>query len=293
MERPISKSSIFICGAARFSDLIYLVAKDRGLAAQDIEHSRLIAFDQLKFGHMGDRNWNGVAICVAEKPVKQMVAVGDDGDAASYTNGTLTDERMTPRPFGLRGVGVVDGLAIACGMKRQVFRREGINDWVAMHAPAPADGENAGFEAIAGFAANEIYAVGWNGEIWERRDEQWLSHASPTNLILTGVCCAGDGSVYVCGQHGTLLRGRHDGWEAIDLEDFTDDFWDICWFNDTLYLATSTMLFTFSDEGLVPVLFGADRPATCYRLTHAEGVLWSVGSDDVFSFDGAQWTRID
>ncbi len=45
-------------------------------------------------------------------------------------------------------------------------------------------------------------------------------------------------------------------------------------------------LYTLTDRGLVPVDFGDDEPASCYRLTSAEGVLWSVGPDDVFSFDG-------
>jgi len=293
MERPISKSSIFIDGAARFRDLIYLIAKDRRLVEEEVEHSRFIAFYQLKFAHMGDRNWNAVAICVAKKPVEKMVAVGEDGDVFTYVGGTVTDEVIEPRPVVLRGIGVVDGLSVACGMKRQVYRRVGENSWVAMHAPAPTPGENAGFEAIAGFNGDEIYAVGWNGEIWQWNGSNWMNRPSPTNLILTGVCCGGDEAVYICGQHATLIRGRRDTWEVVELEDIIDDFWDVCWFNDRLYLSTMTMLYSFTDGSLAPVNFGADRPGTCYRLTEAEGVLWSIGSDDVFSFDGTQWMRID
>jgi hypothetical protein len=293
VEKPISKSSIFIDGAARFKDLIYLIAKDRGLVSQDIVHSRFIAFDQLKFAHMGDRNWNAVAICVAEKPTKKMVAVGEDGDVVTYTGGKLSEELIDPRPAVLRGIGVVDGIPFACGMKRQVYRRIGESSWLGMHAPAPGAGENAGFEAIGGFTGNEIYAVGWNGEIWQWDGVNWINHSSPTNLILTGVWCGADEQVYICGQHGTLIRGRYAAWEVVDLEDMIDDLWDLYWFNDRLYVATMTMLYTFADDHLDPVIFGADRPRTCYRLTAAEGVLWSVGSDDVFSFDGAQWTRVD
>jgi hypothetical protein len=38
--------------------------------------------------------------------------------------------------------------------------------------------------------------------------------------------------------------------------------------------------------------FGDDTPSTCHRLTSAEGVLWSVGAEDLFSFDGTTWQRI-
>ena len=31
IEKPISKSTLFVDGAARFKDLIYIVARDRGL----------------------------------------------------------------------------------------------------------------------------------------------------------------------------------------------------------------------------------------------------------------------
>jgi len=293
MDKPISKSTQYVSGAARFSDLIYLIGRDRGLIKDEIEHARFIGFDRGNFGHNGDRNWRGIALCVAKLPSERMVAIGEDGQVFTYVGGKHTDETIQPQPVCLRNIGVVDGYAIACGMKRQVYRRSAENSWTAMHAPAPKEGQNAGFEAIAGYSIKETYAVGWNGEIWEWDGGQWLNRTSPTNLILTGLACAGDGNVYICGQHGTLIRGRHDLWDIIDLEKFVEDLWDTHWFNDTLYLATMTGLYTFTSAGIRPVDFGSDAPATCYRLTSAENVLWSVGTDDVFCFDGKQWTRID
>jgi hypothetical protein len=72
-----------------------------------------------------------------------------------------------------------------------------------------------------------------------------------------------------------------------------EDFWDLHWFNGQLYLATMSRLYTLTEAGVVPVDFGADAPRTCYRLSDSEGVLWSVGADDVFSYDGAAWSRVD
>lgn len=294
MDKPISKSTQYVSGAARFSDLIYIIGRDRGLIKDEIEHSRFIGFDRGNLGHNGDRNWRGVALCVAKLPSERMVAIGEDGQVFTYVGGKHTDERIEPQPTCLRNIGVVDGYAIACGMMRQVYRRGAENSWTAMNAPPPKDDQTAGFEAIAGFSGKEIYAVGWNGEIWEHDGSQWLHRGSPTNLILTGLTCTDNGKVYLCGQRATLLHGRHDLWEVIDLDPFIQDFWDAHWFNDKLYLATITGLFTWTEaDGLLPVDFGADQPATCYRLTSAEKVLWSIGTDDVFSFDGTQWTRVD
>jgi hypothetical protein len=204
----------------------------------------------------------------------------------------VSEEKITPKPKVLRGIGVVDGYAVACGMKRQVYRREAEGTWTAMHAPAPEKG-NAGFEAVAGFSSKEMYAAGWNGEIWEWNGKKWVNRSSPTNLILTGVCCASDGNVYACGKTGILLRGRHDSWKTVDLGDLKQDLWAVHDFKGKIYLATMQTLFTLGEGGLEPVEFGDDEPASCYRLTDAEGVLWSVGAADVFSYDGSVWTRAD
>ena len=293
MNPQISATSLYVTGAARFKDLLYLIIRDKGLAAREVEHARFIAFYQNQLAHMGDRNWAPAAACVAKQPNEKFIAVGEDGDVFTYVGGQSADEKITPKPNVLRAMGVVEGFPLACGMKRQVYRRTGNNTWAALHAPPPAEGENAGFEAIAGFALTEIYAVGWNGEIWQYDGAAWTNRASPTNLILTGVCCAGDDHVYVCGQRGTLLRGRNDVWDVVDLGEFTDDFWDVRWFNGVLYLATMKNLYELTPTGVLPVDFGPDQPATCYRLTDAQGVLWSVGESDVFSFDGTAWTRAD
>ena len=44
---------------------------------------------------------------------------------------------------------------------------------------------------------------------------------------------------------------------------------------------------------LLPVNFGKDDPGSCYKLTEAEGVMWSVGQENLFSYDGRRWTRWD
>ncbi len=59
-------------------------------------------------------------------------------------------------------------------MKRQVYRRGGERRWTDMSAPFPKPRETAGFEAIDGYSSNEIYAVGWSGEIWQFNGKKWI-----------------------------------------------------------------------------------------------------------------------
>jgi hypothetical protein len=289
MKHEISKHSVYITGAARFDYLVYLVIKDRALLDEETEHSRFIGFQHGQLGHMGDENWNAAAMCIAKKPSEKLIVLGEGGEVFTYVKGVSETERIKPKPAALRGLAVIDGLPFACGMKRQVFKRTAENTWIKMHAPAA---KNTGFEAIAGFSEEELYVAGWGGEIWRWEDGQWQPCPSPTTEILTSVSCGEDKKVYVCGRQGTLLIGRRDKWRRVNL-DFSDDLWSSLWFEGALWLATHQSIYTFAKGKLKPVKFGKDKPGTCGMLTAAQGVLWSIGAEDVFSFDGKKWTRVD
>jgi hypothetical protein len=295
MEKPISKSTHYVTATAYNKDLLYLIGEDRGLNNQGVAHTRIIAFDRNQnFYHNGDYNWRGVGIGIAKEPATKVVAIGENGEVFCYAGGKTQIEQIVPRPICLRNMKFIDGLAFACGMKREVFCRTAENTWIAMSADKPKDGENAGLESIAGYSRKEIYSVGWNGEIWKWDGAQWEQCPKLVSQILTSVTCAEDGKVYVCGQSGALISGRNQSWDIIRLNAFSEDFWDLHWFNGKIYLATMNALYTYTaTQGLLQVNFGSDAPKTCYRLTSAEGVLFSMGSDDVFCFDGKQWARID
>lgn len=293
MEKPISKSTIFVGATARFSYLVYVLGKDKGLLAQDVEHSRFIAFQRGKFAHMGDRNWNANAMCVAKLPSERLVVVGEEGQVFTYVAGRHTNEQIVPAPAVIRAAGVVEGLVYACGMRRQVFRRDGEASWIDISVPASMAMVQGGFEAIGGFSSHEVYAAGWGGEIWQWDGVAWAPIDPLTNSILTGLCTTQRGDVFVCGQSGTLLRGRGQQWSLVELGGFAEDFWSVAWFHDRLYLSTMTALYAIVDDALQQVEFAGERPASFHRLTHADDVLWSVGASDVFSFDGQVWSRVD
>ena len=256
MNEPLSNSSIFISGAARFSDLLYILAHDKGLAADDIDHSRFLAFDQGAPSHNGDATWRAVDLCVARLPSEKMIAVGEDGEVLTYAGGVTTEEQIEPRPTVLRAVNTIDGYAVACGMRRQVYIRTDEEAWSAINVPETDEMEGTGFEAIAGYSMDEIYAVGWNGEIWKWDGKEWHDQVSPTNIILTGVTCAGDGYVYVCGQDGALIRGRDGRWTVLDVDNMNSDFWDVHWFDGKLYIATMQTLYCYGKKGLSRLISG-------------------------------------
>src|SRR5688572_6301478 len=203
-EFDFSKKSLYSRGAARRQDLIYLSLKDRKLDRQSVMHSRFIVLLGPEWSPLEDENWATAGMCVVKKPIEQMVAVSPHGDVLTIGSGKTTREKISPRPFDLRFCGAIAGYAYACGMRRQVYRRSGEDEWEAIHAPEGKKGELSGFEAIDGFDEKEIYAVGWEGEIWQLLKRKWTERSSPVNVILTGVECAPNGQVYICGQTGTL-----------------------------------------------------------------------------------------
>lgn len=293
MGEPISKDSLFISGAADQENLIYVITKDRKLPVGKIDESTFVDCKKGHIGVIGNRNWNAVGICIARKPEEQMVVVSEDGHVFTFKSGVAFDESIFPQPVGLRGLGVVNGFPVAFGMGRQVYKRINENTWVPMHAPIPEIRENVGFLSISGFNDNEMYVVGFNGEMWEWNGQVWKNRKTPFNLMLTDVCCGDDGQVYVCGQSGTLLKGRHNEWESVLLENNADDYWGLSWFKDKLFIATLNELFTLENDQLIPVNFGLHRPESFGKLTQSDGILWSIGTSDLWNFDGHKWQKID
>lgn len=292
MATQVLQDRELVRGSARLADLCYVLSKGKELLEKDVAHTSIIGLYRGNWAKAVTVHWNSTAIAVAKRPSEVLVVVGEDGQVCTYVGGKADDEALSPRPRLIRNARTIKGEVYACGMKRQVYRRVGEKRWTDMSAPVPAPDERVGFEAVDGYHEEEVYAVGWAGEIWHYDGMQWRNCASPTNRILTAVCCAPDGLVYVAGQQGVMLRGRRDAWELVAWDEEVGlDLWDLCWFDDKLYVAAINGLFTFEGNALEPVDFGDAGVPSCYSLTTAEGVLWSIGRDDVASFDGVAWRR--
>jgi hypothetical protein len=246
-------------------------------------------------------DWAAVSICIAKKPKEQMVAVGVEGDvhvrgAGESLNEEVKDGKLLAADRGpLQGVRTIDGYAYACGMGRQVYRRDGPGQWTCLDESCreSKEGVATGFKDIDGFSAKDIYAVGFKGEIWHYNGKAWLRVDSPTNVILNDVCCAGDGSVYIGGYKGILMRGDAGKMEVVEHASTKENIWGLAWHEKKLYLSTLKRVMTLEKGNtLTPV--DMDAPVTsAYHLSAADGQLWSIGPKDIMAFDGKAWTRIE
>ncbi|MCG8488639.1 MAG: hypothetical protein MI756_14295 [Chromatiales bacterium] len=301
MSEPLKDTYTFLTGAANDKEFVVVASVVDELG--DRSPAQLYLWLGDDWYDVDTYGWSTAGVCVVKQEKPTIVCVSNTGDVATAaTGGIRGEERIgegseTPRQLGrIRSVRAIGGLAHAAGMGRQVYRREATGDWRAIDSGArrqQKDGKVVGFEGIDGFAADDIYAAGWNGEIWHYDGQSWRQIDSPTDQILSNLVCGGDGYVYACGRRGLLLCGRGDEWRVIRQESTIEDIWGLAWFNDSLYLSTMRAVYRLNDDVLELVDFGDDLPATCYHLATGGGVLCSIGEKDVMVFDGQQWERLD
>jgi len=301
-----------VCGAVRMREVGHILMTGDGTDLVEIPHAyaQMWISDDNSWGTTTNSPsdskvfWLPLSATVCDHPQCQMVAIGAWGNVlidgkGDFHEETIRDQDTAPierkgKLLRVRGIGQ---RAYAVGMGRQVYRRDDAHRWTPIDQgvlAAPDDMRLIGFNGIDGFTEEDVYAAGLQGEVWHYNGRKWKQLDSPTNCILNDVICAGDGQVYACGDEGFLLRGRGDQWSIISDEAFRQDIWNLCWFADRLFIATTQGVFFLNDQGQAkPVDFGGDTSNTTYHLSARDGIMWSIGAKDIMQFDGITWTRID
>jgi hypothetical protein len=271
------------------------------LTKERIDHAFVVTWNGRSWDEQHTLTWSVAGVCRILRPRPAWLAVGVNGRAL-VVEGTLGREEpmgegkeAAGRVGFLRGARSIEGRAYAVGMCRQVYRYldEGLWQRIDQGCRRPSDDPSiVGFESIDGFAEDDLYAVGLRGEIWHGDGADWTRIDSPTNMILTQVCCAGDGLVYACGQNGTLLRGRAGRWEVIEHQVRGDDFWGLAWFRSHLFVASLYYVAVFDGQDL-KLVTSDGSPSSAYHLSSTPDRLWSIGPREVAIFDGSTWDEFD
>ncbi|WP_232916670.1 MULTISPECIES: hypothetical protein [Pseudomonas] len=288
-------------GVVRHSDLGYLIATHDAATSEGYVDSILYTFYQGVW-YAGTVPWLACSGTVCHVPAERSLTLGADGSVEASGGGVVKEEAsiascgVDPTRRGpLREIrGIAKGRAYAVGTCRQAYVRDGEDQWRCIDQSAQVGDipiTDTSFESIDGFTEQEIYTVGWEGEIWKYDGAVFTQQNSPTNLALYKVRCAEDGYAYACGQLGTLLRGRDDQWEVIEHDSTREDLWGMEHFAGQLYVSSTHFVYRLEGDTLKPVDFGDDAPRTCYHLSAADGIMWSIGPKDVMEFDGSSWKR--
>ena len=191
----------------------------------------------------------------------------------------------------IRAVASIGDAVYATGMRRQVYRRMS-GTWTAIDAGVLYQGSaiDVGFEALAGFGGDELYAVGTNGAMWSCLEQSWLEIHSPTNVHLHSLCCAADGKVYAGGRKGLMVVGRGQGW-SVELSGLDETIWDLHWFGGKLFMLTRLGIYAYEDGEPRLVMPQEEAGSEFVRLASSSTELWAFAHKAIMRYDGITWRR--
>jgi hypothetical protein len=291
------KGLIIRTALVRKPDLGFIYACDPKKQEEEIPHAVTFKWKAGEFIR-GECNYDAHSVCEIEVPEAGLIDVSQAGYYSANTRKGMTTgdlfelSQPTPRNRrvgGVRSVSEIAGKAYAVGYESMVYRMDDLKRWTRIDDGLP---EHLKIEAIHGFDASDLYAVGLHAEFWRYDGIRWKRQDLPTNRNLNIVKCAGDGQVYIGGHGGILIRGRGASWEIIDHQKTEDHIWDLEWFEGQLYVSTLHSVYQLRERELATMDFGDDPPGGCYQLSSTKGVMWSNGEYDIMSFDGRTWTRV-
>lgn len=271
--------------------------KDSGSTA-----SSLFKYQRGKGWAAFNLEWDASRIGYTNQPEPTVLATGPDGIVSIGTQSGSTEEVLADSGEGparrgpIRDLQLIGGIPYACGMGRQVYRREAPNRWSRQDAGIAlplGQIQLCGLNSITGVDEDHVLAVGFNGEIWRREHGQWRAEDSPTNLVLHKALMIDTGKAFASGQLGTLLRNIGSGWQVLDVGLPEDDLWDLAWFDQALYIACNKGLFRLDGDQLSAVNLQQPGPISTRHLHANDGVLMSCGPKHIlWTDDGRYWHDI-
>jgi hypothetical protein len=208
---------------------------------------------------------------------------------------TESFSQILPERLAMTNLATINNTIYACGMGRVLMRRNTNGEWIDISAPWPNTSEGViGFTCVSGLNNSLIYAIGWQGEIWSYCGEKWIKEDSPTNANLNALAVDVDGTAYIVGDNGAMLKGSQGCWEVINSE--TDlNLTDVCIHMGDIYVCSDFEVYRLAKSGLELCYEQEDEdvPQTCLKLFSAGlNGLYSMGSYDVFLFVNNKWCRL-
>lgn len=316
----------FLDGVCIDRDWLYLATQLDALDPDETAHTRMSVLDLTQPHPWAYHDYEDNIVSVhAYRCAKECLPDGSRYAALGRHGTVRFNERNTPSfTETLPGAGLlgsntgglmthlreIDGALWACGQGGQVFRRFGRDDWrhvdTGLHVPLnlkdfegkPDELAEAMFNSpmlncIDGFNGADVYVVGLRGFMAHFDGQCWQKIDLPTDEHLLWVRCDGQ-DVWACGTNGALLKGDiRRGFK--DLSTLQDKQTWVCLtrYRDQTWLSAEEGLYVFDGQAIAPVRTGLEPELQdAWRVDHVDGVLWSIGINDLARFDGQHWERI-
>ncbi len=299
----MSDSIQFTNGFVHRKKLIYLAAANNEMEERNIYHGYMLRVqDDVWSNWVLDTRIGG--ICCIEASGKPIVfAMGLDGRINVADSNRVTWELVDASgegPSRVRNLNCIRQIGeyiYVAGMARQVYRRSiDASDWkrVDHGMLVPRDRlEVAGILAIDGTGPDDIYAVGFYGEIWHFNGNRWEKLHSPTNLKLECVRCVAPDLVYLAGARGMIFRGYKNNWELVEQSITEATFWGMeVAFDSVFFSSDQGAIFRLEGSDFDLVDHGIEGPLSTRSLHFNDNLLLSVGLWHAIAFDGKSWYEV-
>jgi hypothetical protein len=268
----------------------------------DITFCRFFTFNDGEWGRCNqDFNFDCKSLTyllLPDESYKAWWLLGKNGEVAEIKAGLPNIDRIPGAGLGLEeSYGYVETIKnienelYVCGYGRQVYKHVN-KKWISIADDILTHEKARGFFDIDGVSSNNIFAVGWKGEIYFYDGKKWHMSDSPTSAHLASVCCVKNDDVWICGDNGVVLHGSFNHWTVIMDDAFTDNWYCIEEYDGNIYLAGNGIIGYIDGDSINPVDLGVGRPITTNRLHSKDGQLWSIGEKDILVFDGSSWKEI-
>jgi hypothetical protein len=247
------------------------------------------------------RHTTGIHGCACFEPAERWVFIADAGEVYVLGQGDDDDERSIARKkpaFFTSLRCIAGGHAYAVGIGREVHRRTAPNKWQRLTTEdltktLKGKLENAGFDDIDGFAEDDLYACGPQGNLWHFDGKRWTQQEVPTNANFGKILCAPDGRVYLTTDGHDLWVGRKGKWKAIRIDLAGEvSLQELAAYEDLVIVSTDDALHEVSTGEPRPLPIGQPPMRSFAHLASGDGVLLVAGVDEAFFYNGSRWKKI-
>ena len=206
--------------------------------------------------------------------------------------------------FGyLKSINFVGDDLFACGDLCQIYQR-GPREWRQIAKEYLIDDKlstGQALNSLDGFSSNEIYVVGDRGRILTYTKQGWKKIDSVTNASLEMIKCFKNDRAYAVGDNGIVLSGKGDQWTihavVTTSEEYKIKLWDIEFFQNCLYVISSSGLFCIRDDEVesIDIPLSEEEGGSNICLIVWKDSLWVIKANALISYDGNNWTihRVD
>lgn len=325
------KTSISFGASCAINDDMLYVCSFIDALPQDIDYTRMFVLnltlpDTWYYHDIPDKTVASVAMRHASGDVPRAAyALCSDGTVEIFNSTCVINERIpTHKNAGaLSCITHIEDTTYACGAENQIYCRNS-DMWIETALDFREQAQNTAhaiiekiaskqeiniaeltgkartitsLECIKGTHNNNVYACGTNGTVLYWDGLKWHAVQSGTRQHLHDIHCVTADDIIMCGHNGVVIRGNYrNGFKRMPIEKTNINFWSVRFFDQKLYLGSTSGLFNVHENNLIKTRFGnltLPSHLSIESMDATDQTLWVVTTRLVLRLNSNEWQLIE